>query len=117
MRRVEWGTKVSQKNALDVTLFILDINGRLIPNVSQYNDRRSGSWDQKSPGQVNFTLNPIKEVDNQVFIFRFVPMKGLAPNVFDSVRLIVKGKDVFYVMNCCFIMEDSIKLRMGKECH
>ena len=47
---------------------------------------------QQSPGQVKFTLNPIKEVDNQVFIFKFTPNDPLASDVFDMVQLIVKGK-------------------------
>ena len=46
---------------------------------------------QQSPGQVKFTLNPIKEVDNQVFIFKFTPNDPLASDVFDMVQLIVKG--------------------------
>ena len=108
LRRVEWGTKYGEINALNVTLFVLDRNWRLTPNVSQYNGRRFGNWNQHSPGQIKFTLNPIKEVDNQVFIFKFVPNNLLAPYVFDMVQLIVKGKIFHYAMNCCFIMEGSI---------
>ena len=52
---------------------------------------------QQSPGQVKFTLNPIKEVDNQVFIFKFTPNDPLASDVFDMVQLIVKGK-IFIVL-------------------
>ena len=97
LRRVEWGTKYGEINALNVTLFVLDRNWRLTPNVSQYNGRRFGSWNQHSPGQVKFTLNPIKEVDNQVFIFKFTPNNPSAPDVFDMVQLIVKGK-IFIVL-------------------
>lgn len=93
LRRVEWGTKYGEINALNVTLFVLDRNGHLIPNVPQYNGRCFGSWNQKSPGQVNFTLNPIKEVDNQVFIFKFVPSDPSASEVFEVVQLIVIGKN------------------------
>ena len=46
-----------------------------------------------------FTLNPIKEVDDQVFIFKFVPIDALASDVYDIVRLIVKGKNFYKVMN------------------
>ena len=106
---VEWGTKKKDLNALDVFLFVLNVNGRLIPNVSQYNGRRFGSWNQQSPGQVNFTLTPIKEVDNQIFIFRFVPMDVLASAIFDTVQLIVEGMNFYHVMNCCFVMEGSMK--------
>ena len=108
LRCVEWGTKYGEINALNVTLFVLGISGRLIPNIPQYNGRRFGSWNQKSPGQVKFALNPIKEVDNQVFIFRFVPVNSLAPTIFDVAQLIVRGKNFYYSMNCCFIMEGSI---------
>nr|XP_058960223.1 hemicentin-2-like isoform X2 [Pocillopora verrucosa] len=96
LSRVEWGTKERGKNALAVTLFILDVNGRLTPNISQYNGRRFGYWNQQSPGQVRFTLNPIKVVDNQVFIFKFVPENFLAPELFEIVQLIVEG-DAFVV--------------------
>nr|XP_058955513.1 immunoglobulin superfamily member 10-like isoform X3 [Pocillopora verrucosa] len=98
LHRVEWGTKEKGIIALDVLLFILDRNGRLIPNVSQYNGRRFGSWNQHSPGQVMFTLKPIKAVDNQVFLFRFVPNNPLAPDVFDMVQLIVKGPPVVEIV-------------------
>ena len=93
LRKVEWGTKDKESIALDVTLFILGRNGRIIPDVSQYNGRRFGSMNQQSPGQIVFTLNPVKEVDNRVFIFRFVPVNTFAPNLFDMVQLIVKGKN------------------------
>ena len=114
LHRVEWGTKEKGIIALDVLLFILDRNGRLIPNVSQYNGRRFGSWNQHSPGQVMFTLKPIKAVDNQVFLFRFVPNNPLAPDVFDMVQLIVKGKIFDYVMNGWFIMEGRINSQNGQ---
>ena len=61
-----------------------------------------------------FTLKPIKAVDNQVFLFRFVPNNPLAPDVFDMVQLIVKGKIFDYVMNDCFIMEGSINFQNGQ---
>ena len=95
MRRVEWGTKQEKITAIDVLLFALDINGPLTPNVPQYNGRRLGHWDQQSPGQVMFTLNPIKVVDNQVFVFKFVPNNRFASKVFDEVQLIVKGKNFY----------------------
>ena len=114
LRRVEWGTKDRDIAALDITLFILDRGGRLIPNVSQYNGRRFSSWNQQLPGQVKFTLNPIKEVDNQVFIFKFFPVDTLASIVFDTVQLLVKGKNFNYVMNFCFIMEGYMKFQNGQ---
>ena len=114
LRRVEWGTKERGIKSLDVLLFILDRNGHLTPNVSQYNGRRFGSWNQQSASQVKFTLNPIKAVDNQVFLFRFFPINPLAPDVFDVVQLIVKGKIFDYVMSCCFIMEGSINFQNGQ---
>ena len=114
LRRVEWGTKERGIISLDVCLFILDRNGHLTPNVSQYNGRRFGSWNQQSPGQVMFTLNPIKAVDNQVFLFRFVSDNSLASDVFDMVQLIVKGKIFDYVMNGCFIMEGRINFQNGQ---
>ena len=46
-----------------------------------------------------FTLKPIKEVDNQVFIFKFVPVNNLAADVYDIVQLIVKGKNLYYLIN------------------
>ena len=101
LNSVEWGTKDKEKTALDVLLFILDKNQQLAPNVSQYNGRRFGSWNHQSQAQVMFTLDPIKEVDNQVFIFRFVPNNPLASDVYDTVQLIVKGKNFCYIMNCC----------------
>ena len=90
---VEWGTKDKERNDLDVTIFILDVNEHIIPNVSQYNGRRFGNWSQPSPGQVKFTLDPIKAVDNQVFIFKFVPSDPSASEVFEVVQLIVIGKN------------------------
>ena len=105
--KIEWGTKDRNKIDLDVTLFVLGRNGRLIPNISQYNGRRFGSWNEQSRRQVTFTLNPIKEVDNQVFIFRFVPRNSLARSVFDMVQLIVRGKNFCCVINC-FITEGSM---------
>ena len=97
LRRVEWGMKRREIYDVNVTLFILDRYGHLTPNVSQYNGRRFGSMNQQSPGQVKFTLNPIKEVDNQVFIFKFTPNNPSAPDVFDMVQLIVTGK-IFIVL-------------------
>ena len=40
-----------------------------------------------------FTLNGIKAVDDQVFIFKFVTDDIAASDVFDIVQLIVKGKN------------------------
>ena len=93
LRKVEWGTKDKELIALDVILFILGRKGHHTPNVSQYNGRCFGSMNQQSPGQIVFTLNPVKVVDNRVFIFRFVPVNTFAPNLFDIVQLIVKGKN------------------------
>ena len=61
-----------------------------------------------------FTLYPIKVVDNQAFIFKFVPVDALAADRHDIVQLIVKGKNFFRVMNCCFIKEGSIKFGNGQ---
>ena len=61
-----------------------------------------------------FTLYPIKVVDNQVFIFKFVPVDALAADGHDIVQLIVQGKNFYYVMNCCFILEDSMKFGNGQ---
>ena len=61
-----------------------------------------------------FTLKPIKAVDNQVFLFRFVSDNPLASDVLDMVQLIVKGKIFDYVMNGCFIMEGNINFQNGK---
>ena len=85
------------------------MNGPRAPNVSQYIGRRLGSWNRQSPGQVMFTLNGIKAIDNQVFIFKFVTNDIAGLDVFDTVQLIVKGKNFYYVMNFCFVMEGSLK--------
>lgn len=114
LRRVEWGIKDRNIIALDVTIFVLDINGHRTPNAPQYSGRRFGSWNRQSHGQVMFTLNPTRVVDNQVFIFKFVPNNFAASEVFDTVQLIVKGKNVYYVMNCCFIMKGSMKFWNGQ---
>ena len=114
LRKVEWGTKDKDITDLNVTLFILVNNGRLIPNVSQYNGRRFGRWNQQSSKQVTFTLNPIKEVDNQVFIFRFFPTNKVVPWVLDIVQLIVKGKNFSCVIDCCFITKGSMKFGSGR---
>ena len=82
--------------------------------MPQFDGRHFGSWNQQSPGQVKFTLNPIKEVDNQTFIFKFVPMDLLTPSKYDVVQLIVKGKNFYLVINFCFIMEGSINFQNGK---
>lgn len=91
--KIEWGTKDNNIINLDVVLFILARDGWHTPNISQYNGRCFGHWNEQSPGQVIFTLNPIEEVDNQVFIFRFIPANNLATDVYDIVQLIVKGKN------------------------
>ena len=110
LRSVEWGTKDREIREVNVSLFTLDkIDGHAVPNVSQYIGRRLGSWNLQSPGQVTFTLNDIKAVDNQVFIFKFVTDNIAALDVFDIVQLIVKGKNFYYVMNSCFVMEGSMK--------
>ena len=96
LRRVEWGTKDRDKIALDVLLFVLYENRPQGSNVSQYNGRCFGSWNQQSPNLIMFTLSPIKEVDNRLFIFRFVPISGLHSVVFDMVQLIVKGKNFYW---------------------
>ena len=110
LRSVEWGTKDREILEVNVTLFTLDIiNGPRAPNVSQYIGRCLGSWNRQSPGQVMFTLNGIKAVDNQVFIFKFVTNDIAALDVFDTVQLIVKGKNFYYVMNFCFVIEGGLK--------
>ena len=114
LSKVEWGIKDKEIIALDVTLFILGKNGRLIPNISKYNGRLFGSWNQPSPRQVTFTLKPIKKVDNQVFIFRFYPENNLASSVFDIVQLIVRGKNFYCVISCCFTSECSMKFWNGQ---
>ena len=35
-------------------------------------------------------------------------MDSFAPTIFDVAQLIVRGKNFYYSMNCCFIMEGSI---------
>ena len=114
LRSVEWGTKARKILDVNVTLLVLDTIGHQTPNVSQYIGRCFGSWNRQSRGQVMFTLNPIEAVDNQVFIFKFVPNDAVALDVFDVVQLIVKGKNFYYVMNCCFIMESSMKFWNGQ---
>ena len=99
---VEWGTKDKNIMSANVLLLIIGINEHLILNVSQYNGRCFCSWNQQSPGQVSCTLNPIKVVDNQVFIFKFVPKDDLASAEYDTVQLIVKGKNFYYVINFLF---------------
>ena len=34
--------------------------------------------------------------------------------MFDVVQLIVKGKNFWYVMNCCFVMEGSMEFWNGR---
>ena len=109
LRSVEWGTKDRKILEVNVTLFTLAIGVHSKPNVSQYIGRRLGSWNRQSPGQVKFTLKHIKAVDNQVFIFKFITNNVAAFKVFDVVHLIVKGKNFYYVMNCCFVIEGSMK--------
>ena len=75
------------------------MNGCHTPNVSQYNGRRLGSWNRQSPGQVLFTLNGIKAMDNQIFIVKFITNDIAAIDVFDTVQLIVKGKNFYYVFS------------------
>ena len=114
LRSVEWGTKDREILEVNVTLFTLAIGGHSTPNVSQYIGRRLGSWNRQSPGQVKFTLNRIKAVDNQVFIFKFVSDDFAASDVFDVVQLIVKGKNFYCVMKCCCVMEGSMKFWNGQ---
>ena len=111
---VEWGTKDREILEVNVTLFTLAIGGHSAANVSQYIGRCHGSWNRQSPGQVKFTLNDIKAVDNQVFIFKFFTNDFAAVDVFDVVQLIVKGKNFYYVMKCCFVMEGSMKFWNGQ---
>ena len=104
LRSVKWGTKHQEILEVNVTLATIDMNnGCRIPDVSQYNGRRLGSWNRQSPGQVMFTLNGIKAVDNQVFLFKFITNDIAALDVFDTVQLIVKGKNfcVCCIYNAC----------------
>ncbi|CAH3158698.1 unnamed protein product [Pocillopora meandrina] len=98
LNSVEWGTKDREILEVNVTLFTLAIGGHSAANVSQYIGRCLGSWNRQSPGQVKFTLNRIKAVDNQVFIFKFVSDDFAASNVFDVVQLIVKGPPVVEIV-------------------
>ena len=100
MRSVEWGIKDPEILKVRVTLATIDSNSEYhTPDVSQYNGRCLGSWNRQSPGQVMFTLNGIKEVDNQVFVFKFVTNDIAALDVYDTVQLIVKGKNFYYVFS------------------
>ncbi|XP_022793349.1 hemicentin-1-like [Stylophora pistillata] len=85
-----WATK--RKDALDIDQVLMTIGmvKQQIFNVSLYNGRVNGSWNGKSPGQVSFTLSPIKEVDNRFFLCIFKPIDFGVLSTKDTVQLIVQ---------------------------
>lgn len=94
LRVVDWGTKQSGAIDLDQKLVSLNENGQISLNVPPlYSGRVNGSWDGRTPGKLLFTLASIKEEDgNQIFICKLSPKVLVAPAVYDTVQLIVRGK-------------------------
>lgn len=93
LRVVVWGTKQSGAIDLDKELVSFDENGPIFLNVpSLYSGRVNGSWDGRTPGKLLFTLTSIKEEDDkQIFICKLSPKVLVAPVVYDTVQLTVRG--------------------------
>lgn len=92
LRLVVWGTKQIGAIDLDQKLVSFDENGPISLNVPPlYSGRVNGSWDGRTPGKLTFTLTSIKEDDKQIFICKLSPKLLVAPAVYDTVQLIVRG--------------------------
>ena len=94
LRAVNWGTKQSGAIDLEQELVSLDKTGPISLNVPPlYSGRVNGSWDGRTPGKLLFTLTSIKEEDDkQIFICKLSPTLLVAPEVYDTVQLTVRGK-------------------------
>ena len=106
LRLVVWGTKQSGAIDLDQRLVSFNENGPISLNVpALYSGRVNGSWDGKTPGKLLFTLTSIKEEDDkQIFICKLSPKVLVAPAVYDTVQLIVRGNcwTAFFLQGCSF---------------
>lgn len=104
LRLVVWGTKQSGAIDLDEKLVSFNENGPISLNVpSLYSGRVNGSWDGRTPGKLMFTLTSIKgEDDKQIFICKLSPKVLVAPEVYDTVQLIVRGNcwTKFFLQSC-----------------
>ena len=93
MKLAEWGTKQSGVNEIDTVLVGLTTigQGSVVP-PPQYAGRVSGTWDGKtSPGQVTFTLNSIRENDEEFYACKITPKSLLDSRVVDNFLLVVRG--------------------------
>ena len=94
MKFAEWGTKNSGADDIDTVLVVLTTTGQVsIVPPPQYAGRVSGTWDGKtSPGQVTFTLNSIRENDDDFYACQIKPVGLVDSLVVDTFQLVVRGK-------------------------
>lgn len=90
LREARWGTKRKDTPDIDQVLMSIGTTAQQIYDVPLYSGRVNGSWNGKSPGQVSFTISPIKEVDDRAFICIFRPRDPGALVIKDTVQLIVQ---------------------------
>ena len=93
MKLAVWGTKKSSIDEIDTMLVGLTTTGQgsVVP-PPQYAGRVSGTWDgNTSPGQVTFTLNSIRENDEDFYACKITPVSLLDSTVVDNFLLVVRG--------------------------
>ena len=88
--RVEWGTKDDHAVSIKDVLVSID-KLQIITTIRNppYSGRVSGDWDGSSPGQATFTLNSIQKTDERFYVCKLVPRNIAAPDVYDTVQLII----------------------------
>ena len=91
--RIEWGTKKDGSVGIKDLLTSID-KLQTITTIQNplYSGRVSGIWSGSSPGQATFTLNSIQKVDEGFYVCKLTPYSLSAPEVYDTVRLLVVGK-------------------------
>ena len=91
--RVELGTKKDGSVAIkDILISIDKLQTIITIQNPPYSGRVSGIWNGSSPGQATFTLNSIQKADERFYACRLEPDSLAAPDVYDTVQLLVVGK-------------------------
>ena len=98
--RVQWGTKRDRVVSIKDILVSID-KLQIITTIQSppYSGRVSGDWDGSSPGQFTFTLSSIQRADERFYVCILSPEGLAAQPVYDSVQLIVVGKQT----KVCFL--------------
>ena len=87
---VQWGTK--KDGVLNFQRLLVTVRKNKASTITTnppYRGRVSGAWDGSSPGQTTFTLNSIQKTDERFYVCKLVPRNIAAPDVYDTVQLII----------------------------